>query len=120
MQGDASQRAIDLSPVLGFLHNQILFYRQRNPLSSSVPTAVATPRASPYVQFRGASARGNPFLGQQCLANPTAADRLTPCDRQLHETLDKQIAKREKDQSIVSYAMLDFLNAVGVHNDTIM
>eukprot|EP00965_Chrysotila_dentata_P105070 3470723-Pleurochrysis_carterae.AAC.1 len=32
MQGDASQRAIDLSAVLGFLRNQILFY-QRNPLS---------------------------------------------------------------------------------------
>eukprot|EP00965_Chrysotila_dentata_P006287 204966-Pleurochrysis_carterae.AAC.1 len=37
----------------------------------------------------------------------------------LRETLDKQIAKREKNQSIISYA-LDFLNAVSVHNDTIM
>eukprot|EP00965_Chrysotila_dentata_P093718 3097516-Pleurochrysis_carterae.AAC.1 len=40
-----------------------------------------------------------------------SADRLTP--------RDCQVAKREKNQSIVSYAM-DFLNAVGVHNDTIM
>eukprot|EP00965_Chrysotila_dentata_P073817 2438568-Pleurochrysis_carterae.AAC.1 len=37
----------------------------------------------------------------------------------LRETLDKQIAKREKNQSIVSYAS-DFLNVVSVHNDTIM
>eukprot|EP00965_Chrysotila_dentata_P232831 6199224-Pleurochrysis_carterae.AAC.1 len=35
----------------------------------------------------------------------------------LREALDKQIAKHEKHQSIVSYPM-DFLNAVGVHNDT--
>eukprot|EP00965_Chrysotila_dentata_P221807 6192597-Pleurochrysis_carterae.AAC.1 len=35
------------------------------------------------------------------------------------EALDKQVAKREKKQSIVSYAM-EFLNTVGVHNDTIM
>eukprot|EP00965_Chrysotila_dentata_P071722 2369616-Pleurochrysis_carterae.AAC.1 len=37
----------------------------------------------------------------------------------LRETLDKQVAKREKNQSIVSYAM-DFFNAVGIHNDTFM
>eukprot|EP00965_Chrysotila_dentata_P038380 1275371-Pleurochrysis_carterae.AAC.1 len=40
MQGDASQRAIDFSAVLGFLRNQIFLYRRRNPLSPLVPTAV--------------------------------------------------------------------------------
>eukprot|EP00965_Chrysotila_dentata_P058565 1942939-Pleurochrysis_carterae.AAC.1 len=52
MQGDASQRAIDLSAVLGLLRSQIFFYRRRNPLSPFVPTAVATPGASAYAQFR--------------------------------------------------------------------
>eukprot|EP00965_Chrysotila_dentata_P156523 5172216-Pleurochrysis_carterae.AAC.1 len=76
MQGDASQRAIDSSPVLEFLRNQILFYRQRNPISLSVPTAVATPGASAYAQFRNAPAYASdgPDLGQQCLASPTAAN----------------------------------------------
>eukprot|EP00965_Chrysotila_dentata_P203702 6181896-Pleurochrysis_carterae.AAC.1 len=82
MQGDTSQRAIDLSAVLGFLRNQILFYRQHNPVSLFVPTAVATTGASAYAQFRGASANHRPDLRQQCLANPTAADRLPACDRQ--------------------------------------
>eukprot|EP00965_Chrysotila_dentata_P210433 6185874-Pleurochrysis_carterae.AAC.1 len=49
MQGDASQRAVDSSAVLGFvLCNQILFYRQRNPTPFSVPTAVEPPGASAY------------------------------------------------------------------------
>eukprot|EP00965_Chrysotila_dentata_P029573 983202-Pleurochrysis_carterae.AAC.1 len=63
MQGDASQRAIDLSVVLGFLRNQIFFYRRRNPLSLLVPTAVATPGASAYAKFRGASATSQTFVG---------------------------------------------------------
>eukprot|EP00965_Chrysotila_dentata_P206070 6183340-Pleurochrysis_carterae.AAC.1 len=62
MQEDASQRATDFSAVLGFLRNQILFYRQRNPLSLSVPTAIDTPGASAYVQFRGASATGQTLV----------------------------------------------------------
>eukprot|EP00965_Chrysotila_dentata_P229176 6197026-Pleurochrysis_carterae.AAC.1 len=37
----------------------------------------------------------------------------------LREMLDKQIAKREKHQSIVSYAM-GFLHMAGIHNVTIM
>eukprot|EP00965_Chrysotila_dentata_P004954 162312-Pleurochrysis_carterae.AAC.1 len=40
-----SRIAIDLSTVLGYLRNQILFHRQRNPLLLSVPIAVATPNA---------------------------------------------------------------------------
>eukprot|EP00965_Chrysotila_dentata_P029655 986068-Pleurochrysis_carterae.AAC.2 len=41
MQGHMSQHAIDSAAVPGFLLNQILFYRQRNPLPLSVPTAAA-------------------------------------------------------------------------------
>eukprot|EP00965_Chrysotila_dentata_P186791 6167523-Pleurochrysis_carterae.AAC.1 len=62
MQGDASQRAIDLSAVFGFLRNQILFYWRRDPVLLFVPTAVATPGASAYAQFRGASATGQTFV----------------------------------------------------------
>eukprot|EP00965_Chrysotila_dentata_P076695 2532023-Pleurochrysis_carterae.AAC.1 len=90
MQGDALQRAIDLSACV-----------------RAVPLCVSH----------------RPDLGQQCLASPTAADRLRypRVTAKMRETLDKQIAKREKNQSIISYAIMDlFLNAVDVHNDTIM
>eukprot|EP00965_Chrysotila_dentata_P138713 4588223-Pleurochrysis_carterae.AAC.4 len=33
--------------------------------------------------------------------------------------MEKQVAKRKTDQSTISYA-IDFLNAVGVHNDTVI
>eukprot|EP00965_Chrysotila_dentata_P179903 5939908-Pleurochrysis_carterae.AAC.1 len=83
MQGDASQRAIDSSAVSGFLRKQILFiYRQHNPMPLSVPTPVAKPGASAYVLAVPRCASHEPDLGQQCLASPTAADRLPPCDRQ--------------------------------------
>eukprot|EP00965_Chrysotila_dentata_P020957 694312-Pleurochrysis_carterae.AAC.1 len=57
--------------------------------------------------------------GQQRLSGATSADRYPRVTAKLREALDKQVAKREKNQSINSYAM-DFLNAVGVHNDTSM
>eukprot|EP00965_Chrysotila_dentata_P001481 48846-Pleurochrysis_carterae.AAC.1 len=62
MQGDASQRAIDLSAILGFLRNQIFFYRRRNPFSPLVPTAAGIPGASAYAQCRDASATGQTFV----------------------------------------------------------
>eukprot|EP00965_Chrysotila_dentata_P235780 6200947-Pleurochrysis_carterae.AAC.1 len=62
MQGNASQCSIDLTAVLGFLRNQILCYRVRNPVSLFVPTAVATSGASAYAQFRGTSATGQTFV----------------------------------------------------------
>eukprot|EP00965_Chrysotila_dentata_P147163 4859291-Pleurochrysis_carterae.AAC.1 len=61
MQGDAPQRAVDLSAVLGFWRNQKFLYRRRNPLSPLVPTAVVTLGASAYAQCRGASATGQTF-----------------------------------------------------------
>eukprot|EP00965_Chrysotila_dentata_P072557 2397669-Pleurochrysis_carterae.AAC.1 len=85
-----SQQAIDFSAILGFVRNQTYFYRQRNPVSLALPTAIASPGDGAYAQFRGAFTTGQTV-----------------------------VAKREKNQSIVSYAM-EFLNAVGVHNDTIM
>eukprot|EP00965_Chrysotila_dentata_P090275 2978649-Pleurochrysis_carterae.AAC.1 len=99
MQEDASQRAIDLSVVLGLLRNQIFFYRRRNNLSLLVPTAVATPGASAYAQFRGVSATGQTFISNVLQAPPQRIDyaRVTA---KLRETLDKQIAKREQDLSI--------------------
>eukprot|EP00965_Chrysotila_dentata_P042372 1405480-Pleurochrysis_carterae.AAC.1 len=99
MQGDVSQRAIDFSAVLGFLRNQILFYRQRNPQSLSVPTAVATPDASAYMQFRGASAPGQTLVRDVSQIQPQQID-YPLMTAKLRETLDKQIAKREKNQSI--------------------
>eukprot|EP00965_Chrysotila_dentata_P065492 2170450-Pleurochrysis_carterae.AAC.1 len=110
MQGDASQRAIDLSAIL--------FCRRRNPLSLFVPTAVATPGATAYAQFRGASTIGQTFVSNVSQVPPQRID-YTRETAKLRETLDKQIAKHEKDQSVVSYVM-DFFNAVGIHNDTIM
>eukprot|EP00965_Chrysotila_dentata_P056449 1873278-Pleurochrysis_carterae.AAC.1 len=118
MQRDASQRAINLSAVLGFMRNELHFYRRRNLLSPLVPTAVATPGASAYAQFRGALATNQTFVSNVSQVPPQRID-YTRLTAKLRETLDEQIAKREKDQSIVSYAM-SFLNAVGIHNDTIM
>eukprot|EP00965_Chrysotila_dentata_P062090 2056932-Pleurochrysis_carterae.AAC.1 len=46
LQGDMSQHAIDSSAVLGFVRNQMYFYRQRNPVSLAVPTAIASPGES--------------------------------------------------------------------------
>eukprot|EP00965_Chrysotila_dentata_P123873 4094227-Pleurochrysis_carterae.AAC.4 len=119
MQGDASQRAIGLSAILGFLCNRILFFRQRNLLSLSVPTAVATPGASAYVQFRGASATGQSLVGRGSQTVQQQRIDYFRVTAKLRKALDKQVAKREKIQSIINYAM-DFLNAVGVHNDTII
>eukprot|EP00965_Chrysotila_dentata_P097834 3234701-Pleurochrysis_carterae.AAC.2 len=101
MQGDALQRAIDFSAVLGFLRNQILFYRRRNPVLLFVPTAVATPGANAYAQFRDASASGQTFVSNVSQVQPQRIDypRVTA---KLRATLDQQIAAREKNQSIVS------------------
>eukprot|EP00965_Chrysotila_dentata_P038002 1263350-Pleurochrysis_carterae.AAC.1 len=74
MQGDASQRAIALSAVLEFLRNQVLFYRRRNPLSLFVPTAVTTPGASAYAQFRGASATGQTLVSNVSQIQPQRID----------------------------------------------
>eukprot|EP00965_Chrysotila_dentata_P132979 4396796-Pleurochrysis_carterae.AAC.1 len=48
MQGDISQQALDSSAVLGFMRNQLHFYRRRSPLSLSLPHAVVTPGESAY------------------------------------------------------------------------
>eukprot|EP00965_Chrysotila_dentata_P255079 6212093-Pleurochrysis_carterae.AAC.2 len=75
MQGDRSQRAIGSSAVLGFLRNQRFFYRQRNPVSLPVPTAVALPGNRAYVQFRGAiydnTARGYRAVNLWCFMTPS-------------------------------------------------
>eukprot|EP00965_Chrysotila_dentata_P034882 1161233-Pleurochrysis_carterae.AAC.2 len=54
-----SQHAIDSSAALGFVRNQMYFYRQRNPVSLAVATAIASPGDSAYVQFRGAPTTGH-------------------------------------------------------------
>eukprot|EP00965_Chrysotila_dentata_P072561 2397740-Pleurochrysis_carterae.AAC.1 len=110
-----SQHAIDSSAVLGFVPDQMC---QRNPVSLAVPTAVTSPGESAYVQLRGAPTTGHTLVSSASQAQPQQIDypRVTA---KLREALDKQVAKRKKNQSIGSYAM-DFLNAVGVHNDTIM
>eukprot|EP00965_Chrysotila_dentata_P135145 4468942-Pleurochrysis_carterae.AAC.1 len=94
------------------------FYRQRNPVSLAVPTAIASHGDGAYVQFRGTPTTGQTVVSSAYQTQPQQIDypRVTA---KLRETLDKQVAKREKNQSIVSYA-IDFLNAVGVHSDTIM
>eukprot|EP00965_Chrysotila_dentata_P041727 1383876-Pleurochrysis_carterae.AAC.1 len=92
MQGDASQRAIDLSAVLGFLRNQIFLYRRRNPLLPLVPTAAVTPGASAYAQGRGASATAQTFVSNVSQTPPQRID-YTRLTAKLRETLDKQIAK---------------------------
>eukprot|EP00965_Chrysotila_dentata_P111138 3673226-Pleurochrysis_carterae.AAC.1 len=74
MQGDASQRAIDLLAVLGFLRNQIFLYRRRNPLSPLMPTAVVTSGASAYAHCRGASATGQPFVSNVSQDPPQRID----------------------------------------------
>eukprot|EP00965_Chrysotila_dentata_P024858 824290-Pleurochrysis_carterae.AAC.1 len=97
---------------------QMYFCRQRTPVPLAVPTAIASPGDGAYVQFRGAPTTGHTVVSSAFQAQPQQID----CPRvtaKLREALDKQVAKREKNQSIVSYA-IDFLNAVGVHNDTIM
>eukprot|EP00965_Chrysotila_dentata_P226279 6195304-Pleurochrysis_carterae.AAC.2 len=119
MQGDASQRAIDSSAKLEFRRNQILFYRQRNPIPLSVPTTVTTPGASAYVQFRGTPATGQTLVSNVSQVQQQRIEYPRVTAIKLREALDKQIAKHVENQSIVSYA-LDFLNAVGVHNNTIM
>eukprot|EP00965_Chrysotila_dentata_P103248 3408345-Pleurochrysis_carterae.AAC.1 len=94
------------------------FYRQRNPVSLAVPAPIASPGDGAYVQFRGAPTTGYTVVSSASQAQPQQIDypRVTA---KVREALDKQVAKREKNQCIVSYAM-DFLYAVGVHNDTIM
>eukprot|EP00965_Chrysotila_dentata_P190071 6173667-Pleurochrysis_carterae.AAC.2 len=46
--------AIGSSAVLRFVRNQMYFYRQHNPVPLTVPTAIASPGDSAYVQFCGA------------------------------------------------------------------
>eukprot|EP00965_Chrysotila_dentata_P114872 3796865-Pleurochrysis_carterae.AAC.1 len=94
------------------------FYRQRNPVSLAVPTAIASLGDSAYVQFHGARTTGHTVVSSASQAQAQQIDypRVTA---KLREAFDKQVAKRKKNQSIVSYAM-DFLNAVCVHHDTIM
>eukprot|EP00965_Chrysotila_dentata_P169396 5593864-Pleurochrysis_carterae.AAC.4 len=58
MQGDVSRHALDSSAVLGFLLNQMYFYRQRNPVSLSVSAAFTTDGDGAYVQFEVAPATG--------------------------------------------------------------
>eukprot|EP00965_Chrysotila_dentata_P020313 673080-Pleurochrysis_carterae.AAC.1 len=94
------------------------FYRQRNPVSLAVPTSIASPGDRAYVQFRGAPTTGHTVISSASQAQSQQID-YPPVTDMLREALDKQVSKREKNQSIVSYAM-DFLNAVDVHNDTIM
>eukprot|EP00965_Chrysotila_dentata_P144248 4763929-Pleurochrysis_carterae.AAC.1 len=48
MQGDMSQHALDSSAVLGFMRNQLHFYRRRYPVSLVLPHAVVTPGESAY------------------------------------------------------------------------
>eukprot|EP00965_Chrysotila_dentata_P178769 5903362-Pleurochrysis_carterae.AAC.2 len=96
----------------------MFFYLQRNPVSLPVPTAVVLPGNRAYVQFRGAPATGQTIVSIVTQAQSQQIDYPRGTAK-LRETLDKQIAKRGKHQSIVSNAM-DFLNAAGVHNDTIM
>eukprot|EP00965_Chrysotila_dentata_P173557 5729578-Pleurochrysis_carterae.AAC.1 len=57
-----SQHAIDSSAVLGFVRNQMYFYRQRNPVSLTVLTAIASPRDGAYVQFRIAPTTGQTLV----------------------------------------------------------
>eukprot|EP00965_Chrysotila_dentata_P259967 6213742-Pleurochrysis_carterae.AAC.2 len=54
-----SQHATDSSAVLGFVRNQMYDYRQRNPVSLAVPTAITSPGDEAYVQFRGAPTTGH-------------------------------------------------------------
>eukprot|EP00965_Chrysotila_dentata_P178163 5884468-Pleurochrysis_carterae.AAC.12 len=84
-----------------------------------VPAAVATPGDGAYVQLMEWRPQRVKTMGSSATqSQPQQIDhpRVTA---KLREALDKQIAKREKHLSIVSYAM-DFLNAVGVYNDTNM
>eukprot|EP00965_Chrysotila_dentata_P132202 4371430-Pleurochrysis_carterae.AAC.1 len=94
-----SQHAIDSSAVLGFLCNQVYFYRQRNPVSLAVPAAIASPEESAYVQFRGAPITGHTLVSSTSQAQPQQID-YPRVNVKLREALDKQVAKREKNQSI--------------------
>eukprot|EP00965_Chrysotila_dentata_P240227 6203595-Pleurochrysis_carterae.AAC.1 len=109
MQGDMSQHALDSSAVLAQPSVPLCTYG----------SAVATPVDGAYVQFGVAPATGQTMGSSTTQSQPQQIDypRVTA---KVREALEKQVAKSEKHQSIVSYAM-DFLNAVGVlHNDTIM
>eukprot|EP00965_Chrysotila_dentata_P225444 6194762-Pleurochrysis_carterae.AAC.1 len=70
LQGGMSQHAIESSAVLGFVRNQMYFCRQRNPVSLTVPTAVASPGDGGYVQFRGAPTTGQTFVSNVSQAQP--------------------------------------------------
>eukprot|EP00965_Chrysotila_dentata_P078759 2596504-Pleurochrysis_carterae.AAC.1 len=81
----------------------MFFFPQRNPVSLPVPTAVDLSGNRAYVQLRGA-----PATGQTMVSNVTKAPQSQQIDyprvtAKLREALDKQIAKRGKHQSIVSY-----------------
>eukprot|EP00965_Chrysotila_dentata_P031896 1063696-Pleurochrysis_carterae.AAC.1 len=72
------------------------FYRQRNPVSLAVPTAIASPGESAYVQFRGAPTTGHTLVSSTSQAQPQQID-YPRVRAKLRETLDKQVAKREKN-----------------------
>eukprot|EP00965_Chrysotila_dentata_P144797 4782631-Pleurochrysis_carterae.AAC.1 len=68
------QHAIDSSAVLGLVLNQMYFYRQRNPVSLAVPTAITSPGDGAYVQFRGASTTGHTVVSSASQAQPQQID----------------------------------------------
>eukprot|EP00965_Chrysotila_dentata_P037843 1258265-Pleurochrysis_carterae.AAC.1 len=72
LQGrEMSQFAIDSSAVLGCVRNhQMYFYRQRNPVSLTVPTAIASPWVGAYVQFRGPPTTGQTLASSASQAQP--------------------------------------------------
>eukprot|EP00965_Chrysotila_dentata_P073286 2420866-Pleurochrysis_carterae.AAC.1 len=87
MKGDMSQHALD-SPA-------------RNPVSLSVPTAVATPDNGAYVQLEWRQQRrGQTLESSATYLQPQQID-YPSATATLREALDKQIANREKHQSIV-------------------
>eukprot|EP00965_Chrysotila_dentata_P171319 5653789-Pleurochrysis_carterae.AAC.1 len=68
------------------------FYRQRNPVSLAVPTAIASLGDGAYVWSRGAPTTGHTVVGSASQARPQQIDypRVTA---KLREALDKQVAK---------------------------
>eukprot|EP00965_Chrysotila_dentata_P176781 5838844-Pleurochrysis_carterae.AAC.1 len=69
-----SQHAIDSSAVLGFVRNQMYFYRQRKPVSFAVPTPIASPGENAYVQFRGSPTTGHTLVSSTSQAQPQQID----------------------------------------------
>eukprot|EP00965_Chrysotila_dentata_P254803 6211992-Pleurochrysis_carterae.AAC.4 len=76
------------------------FYKQRYPVSLSVPTAVAIPGNGAYVQFGVAPATDQTMGCSDTQPQPQQID-CPSVTAKLRGALEKQIAKREKHQSIV-------------------